>query len=216
MRAKVRETGEVVSVVRCGAFTYSCHQTGKTYDDLDLDFDFEDNSPHALGGLIKPTTCMNQYIRTQVVKAEPMTYGEAYKNGLNPENSYVKEYDDSLGYLIIHMDGFKNWSPKKIFDQEYKAVKGMTFGLAIIALKAGKKVRRKSWDCVGAFLWLKPATNVKAEWCKDPMLKDLAEKAGGEIPASDTICMFTAQRTVLTGWIPQQSDIFAEDWEVID
>lgn len=28
---------------------------------------------------------MNQYIRTEVVKAEPMTYEEAYKNGLIPE-----------------------------------------------------------------------------------------------------------------------------------
>lgn len=92
----------------------------------------------------------------------------------------------------------------------------MDFGWALKALKAGKKVRRKNWDCLGAFLWLKPATNVKAEWCKDPLLKELAEQAGGEVPASDTICMFTAQRTILTGWIPQQSDMFAEDWEVID
>lgn len=101
-------------------------------------------------------------------------------------------------------------------ERAWTQLETMGFGDAIRALKAGKKVRRKNWDCVGAFLWLKPATNVKAEWCKDPMLKDLAEKAGGEIPASDTICMFTAQHTILTGWIPQQSDMFADDWEVID
>lgn len=91
----------------------------------------------------------------------------------------------------------------------------MDFGNAIKALKLGKKVRRKKWDSVGVFLWLKPATNVKAEWCKDPMLKALAEQNGGEIPACDTICMFTAQHTILTGWIPQQSDMFAEDWEIV-
>ena len=101
-------------------------------------------------------------------------------------------------------------------DNAWIQLEAMSFGDAIRALKAGAKVRRKKWVCVGAFLWLKPSTNVKAEWCKDPLLKELAEKAGGEIPATDTICMFTAQHTILTGWAPQQSDMFAEDWEVID
>ena len=158
---------------------------------------------------------MHQYIRTKVVKAEPMTYGEAYKKGLIPENSYVCEYDNAAGYRLVHMDGFVNWKPKEVFEEEYEEVKNMTFGDALKALKAGACVRRKNWDCMGAFLWLKPTVNVKAEWCKDPMLKGLAEANGGEIEALDTICMFTAQHTILTGWIPQQSDMFAEDWEVI-
>ena len=46
---------------------------------------------------------MHQYIRTQVIKAKPMTYGEAYKNGLIPENSYISEYDDALGLSLIHI-----------------------------------------------------------------------------------------------------------------
>ena len=100
-------------------------------------------------------------------------------------------------------------------ENAWQQLETMDFGDALKALKAGARVRRKNWDCVGAFLWLKPATNVKAEWCKDTLLKELAEKAGGEIPASDTICMFTAQHSILTGWIPQQSDMFAEDWEVV-
>ncbi|MBD5289059.1 MAG: DUF2829 domain-containing protein [Bacteroides sp.] len=158
---------------------------------------------------------MKQYIRTQVVKAEPMTYGEAYKNGLIPENSYVKEYDDSLGYLVTHMDGFKDWSPKEVFEQEYKAVEGMTFGLAIKALKAGHKVARKGWNGKGMFLWLKPAATVKSEWCKDPMLKKLADDNGGTIEAAGTICMFTAQHQILTGWLASQTDVLAEDWVII-
>lgn len=158
---------------------------------------------------------MNQYIKTEVVKAEPMTYGEAYKNGLIPSNSYVQEYDDSLGYVITHMDGFKDWSPKEIFEQEYTSVEGMSFGLAIKALKAGHKVARKGWNGKGMFLWLKPAATVKAEWCKDPMLKGFAEANGGEIEALGTICMFTAQKQILSGWLASQTDMLSEDWIIV-
>ena len=58
----------------------------------------------------------------------------------------------------------------------------MNFGKAIEALKQGKKVARKGWNGKNMFLWLKPAATVKAEWCKDPMLKAIAEGNGGEIP----------------------------------
>lgn len=91
----------------------------------------------------------------------------------------------------------------------------MDFGNAIKALKFGYKVRRKGWNGKGMFLWLKPATVVKAEWCKDPMLKELAEKNGGEIPALGTICMFTAQGEILSGWLASQTDVLSEDWEIV-
>lgn len=94
----------------------------------------------------------------------------------------------------------------------------MDFGKAIEALKAGKKVTRKGWNGRGMFLWLKPATMVKAEWCHDPELKELCEKNGGEIPALGTICMFThdstGRKAILTGWLASQSDMLLEDWEI--
>lgn len=91
----------------------------------------------------------------------------------------------------------------------------MNFGQAIEALKRGEKVTRKGWNGHGMFLWLKPATMVKAEWCHDPMLKDIVEEYGGEVPALGTICMFTAQREILTGWLASQTDMLSEDWEII-
>ena len=54
------------------------------------------------------------------------------------------------------------------------------------------------------YLWLKPEALVKAEWCKDLMLKDIAEANEGEILALGTICMFThnssGRKAILTGW----------------
>lgn len=91
----------------------------------------------------------------------------------------------------------------------------MNFGQAIEALKQGKKVARKGWNGKKMFLWLKPAVKVKAEWCKDPILKYLAEAHGGEISALGTICMFTAQQEILTGWLASQTDILSDDWEEV-
>lgn len=47
------------------------------------------------------------------------------------------------------------------------------------------------------------------------MLKRLAEKAGGEIPALGIICMFTAQGEILSGWLASQTDMLSEDWMII-
>lgn len=90
------------------------------------------------------------------------------------------------------------------------------FGKALEWLKMGAKVARKGWNGRGMFLWLKPAAKVKAEWCKDPMLKSLAEKNGGEIDALGTICMYTAQGQILSGWLASQTDMLSEDWEIVE
>lgn len=96
----------------------------------------------------------------------------------------------------------------------------MDFGGAIKALKEGHKVARKGWNGKGMFLWLKPATEVKAEWCKDPLLKALAEENGGSIAALGTICMYThdasGRKAILTGWLASQSDMLLEDWIIVE
>lgn len=90
-----------------------------------------------------------------------------------------------------------------------------TFGEAIEALKQGKKVARKGWNSNGMYLWLKPAATIKAEWCKDPILKDIAEANGGEVEALGTICMKTADGKILTGWLASQTDMLLEDWVIV-
>lgn len=90
------------------------------------------------------------------------------------------------------------------------------FGVAIEALKQGKRVSRTGWNGKGMYLWLLPAAKVKAEWCREPHLKQKAEEAGGEIEALGSIRMFTANKKVLTGWLASQTDMLAEDWCVLD
>ena len=93
-------------------------------------------------------------------------------------------------------------------------------GYAVRLLKMGKKVRRLGWHDKTRFLWLKQATSIKAEWCKDPQLRKLAEDAGGDISGLGTVCMYSAGNhvtgpLVLTGWLPTACDLLADDWECV-
>lgn len=96
----------------------------------------------------------------------------------------------------------------------------LTFGEAIEALKEGRKVTRKGWNGKGMFLWLKEATMIKSEWCKDEALKKVIDDNGGEILGLGTICMYThdasGRKAILTGWLASQSDMLSEDWQITE
>lgn len=100
-------------------------------------------------------------------------------------------------------------------DQQQLPAPVMDFGNAINLLKNGYKVARLGWNGKGIFLWLKPAATIKSEWCKDPILKDIVDAAGGETEAHGTICMKTADGKILTGWLASQTDMLAEDWMIV-
>lgn len=91
----------------------------------------------------------------------------------------------------------------------------MDFGKAIENLKEGKKVARLGWNGLNMFLWLKPATTIKSEWCKDPILKSVVDANGGQMEAVSTICMKTANNKIVTGWLASQTDMLADDWVIV-
>lgn len=95
----------------------------------------------------------------------------------------------------------------------------MTFGQAIEALKAGKKVSRKGWNGKGMYLWMKPAFVIKPEMCSDQMLKQAVIDNGGELLGLPTISIFTSdaggQKAVLSGWVASPLDMLMEDWIIV-
>ena len=149
---------------------------------------------------------MKKYIGTKFVEARPAL--------CEKDNQMNKKGD--AGYDVLYPDGYISWSPKKAFEDSYRRTSEMTFGLAIESLKIGRKVARRGWNGKNMYLWLLPAANVKAEWCKEPHLKLLAEEAGGEVECLNSIRMRTADGKVLTGWLASQSDVFADDWIVVE
>ena len=92
-------------------------------------------------------------------------------------------------------------------------------GYAVAALKAGKRVARAGWNGKGMFLFLLPAGDgIPTKVIHDPALRAVIEsEVGGDtFDALGSVRMFTADKKVLTGWLASQSDLLAEDWEILD
>ena len=87
----------------------------------------------------------------------------------------------------------------------------MRFGEAYEIAENGGFITRTSWD--GTFIWLKPKAKVKSEWCRDPVLKMIADSNGGEVEAEQMLCKYSLNdRKVISGWLPEQNDLAADDW----
>ncbi len=85
----------------------------------------------------------------------------------------------------------------------------LTFGQALEALKAGKQVMRNGWNGKNMFLYL-----IKGSELQNKLRYGFGENVG-EPTFVDTICMRTAQNTLVVGWLASQADMFAKDWEIL-
>ena len=93
---------------------------------------------------------MKKYIGTKIIEATPMSRGEynRYRGWTIPKD----ENPADEGYLVKYSDGYESWSPKKQFEEAYRACMGMTFGIALELLKKGCKVAREGWNGKGMFV----------------------------------------------------------------
>ena len=89
--------------------------------------------------------------------------------------------------------------------------KRFDFGLAIVALKQGKRVAREGWNGKGMFLFLVPGSRFTVN--REPLLSILGE--GTEVEYHGHIDMMTAQGYVVP-WLASQSDMLAEDWTLVE
>lgn len=159
-----------------------------------------------------------KFILMRQVEAEPMKRGEhpEFQCWTIPAN----ENPEDAGYLVTYPDGYVSWCPRAQFEAASRPCDGMTFGMAVEAMRRGAKVCRAGWNGKGMWIWLKPSATIKSEWCKDNMLKQAADGNGGEILGLGTICMYThdstGRKAVLTGWLASQSDMLSEDWMIVD
>ena len=97
------------------------------------------------------------------------------------------------------------------------------FGMALEALKRGKAVARKGWNGKGMFLYLTTGSVVHLDEMKtevegNNMRNEPAKKYYGDCKAK--ICphidMKAADGSYVVGWLASQTDMLAEDWDIID
>ena len=159
------------------------------------------------------------YIGTKFINAVPMTR-ENY-NILRGWKVPADENPEDDGYLVEYLDGGKpntelyagyvSWSPKEQFENAYRKTSGLPFGLAVEAMKLGKKVARSGWNGSGMFAYLVPGSQFKVN--RAPLLGIYPE--GTVINYHQHIALMTADCSIAT-WSPSGSDALAEDWYIVE
>lgn len=166
-------------------------------------------------------TTAKRFIGTKIILALAMTRlaYNAYRGWELPadengaDEGYLVEYTD--GGAPNHPDhaGYISWSPKAQFDNAYRATEGMSFGLAIEALKLGARVARAGWNGKGMWLVLDPGSVVS-----EVREGSAYHKAGvtGSFTINPHIDMKTATGEMQPGWLASQTDMLADDWQLVE
>jgi hypothetical protein len=97
----------------------------------------------------------------------------------------------------------------------------MNFGQALEALKQGKAIRRSGWNDTGMLIYLNKGS---VDWKEDingHLIEGIHESlfdtgAEGTVTRLPNINMQSAQGNTVTGWLASQTDMLAEDWEIVE
>ena len=141
---------------------------------------------------------MQKYIGTKIIEAEPC---KAWK-----DTKLHKAGED--GYKVRYPDGYESWSPKGVFEEAYRPTDCMSFGLAIEAMKKGKKVARRGWN--GKNQHIELATRISYMTADGVFVNVEHEAIGNKAIA------FCGTSGVQMGWLASQADMLADDWEVVE
>lgn len=87
----------------------------------------------------------------------------------------------------------------------------MDFSTALLLLKDGAKVAREGWNGKNMFVFMVPGSQFQVN--RAPLLGIYPE--GTEITYNPHIDMKYADGTV-GNWTPNDKDLFAEDWVIVD
>lgn len=93
----------------------------------------------------------------------------------------------------------------------------LAFGPALAAMKVGHKVARAGWN--GKGMWIckgegNEALPSGAFWNKHT--REFAEQNGGYAEVLPYLIMKTADNKILMGWLASQTDMLADDWQILD
>ena len=131
---------------------------------------------------------------------------------------FARGEPDLGDYLVKYRDGYVSWSPAKEFEDGYTEqpavtmeaahiegwrYTGLTFGDALIALKAGQRIQRQGWNGKGMWLCLIRGHSYE--------VKDFY--AGGR-----ELLPFIGMKTAddkFVPWLASQTDVLADDWVIL-
>jgi len=108
------------------------------------------------------------------------------------------------------------------------------FGVAIEAAKEGKLIAREGWNGKGMFVFQRPADELSKEFiiqsvrslpphvkdyydmsCRASSPSEYEQNLKDTVRFSAYLCMKAADGSIVNGWLASQTDILAEDWEIL-
>lgn len=129
--------------------------------------------------------------------------------------AWPQERDGREGYAVRYEDGYTSWSPQDVFEAAYQPTSAMSFGHALVALKAGARVCRAGWNGKGMWIALQPGSLISAEQARGGAAKGRADEGASEIAILPHLDMRAADGSIVVGWLASQSDMLADDWMVL-
>lgn len=157
---------------------------------------------------------MQTYIGVKLINAKPMNRQEYndFRGWTLPND----EDGSDEGFLVEYVDGGKanteqyagyvSWSPKSVFENAYRDIDGMSFGLAVELLKRGAEVARSGWNGKGMWLALIGTGDYQIE-------------EGALYGYENSLLPWIGMKTVdnkFVPWLASQTDILADDWVVVE
>lgn len=137
------------------------------------------------------------------------------------EGKMLASYGD---YIIKGVNGeFYPCKPdifEKIYDKSDDLSYAMDFGDAIEVLKQGGAIRRKGWNGKGLFVIKQVPSHIENEIIPKMQslpqsAKDLILKGKGFIDYTSQCLIYNENTGRADSWVPSISDVFAEDWEIV-
>lgn len=95
----------------------------------------------------------------------------------------------------------------------------MNYSEALQALKDGKLVARTGWNGKGMYIFAMPELTAKLdklERLPEAVVERFKNEGKDEVCFVPYICMKAADGKLVRGWLASQTDMMAEDWEVLD
>lgn len=110
-----------------------------------------------------------------------------------------------------------------------------TFGEALEAAKAGKRIARLGWNGKGMFVFQRPADTIPYETVvgivksipqslRDYLYFNAVDGEGKPVELKDMppvkftayLCLYAADGSIVNGWLASQTDMQENDWCILD
>lgn len=137
--------------------------------------------------------------------------------------------NDTYNKCLLEMQCYTMFNYIRLLDARIQRMQGsdgakvikMNFGMAIMALKYGYAVRRNGWNDKGIWVIKQVPAHIDSDIIPKMQslpqsAKDLIVKGKGFIDYTSQCLIYNENTGRADSWVPSISDVFADDWEIVD